>query len=333
MATLPRLENVLKSNDVEDLVNRYVHRTLAYLFVKSVFRTPITPNMITLSTIFLGFAAGCAFIWGTPTAMLFGGAGLWAAAILDGADGILARAKNLQSEFGRALDGSADGLVAFFTVFPAFYHIWVTRHNPYDLFLMVPALGLTIVHLAIYDFYKESYLRATRPGQGGEGRDADQIAETVQAARSQGPITQMAINHVLVPHLNRQKALINWLNPDGWRLSQLLDGDRQASEIYRKHNLGPMRLWALVSSAPHSYLMAICAMFDRLELYLYIRVFLMNGVFLVALIWQRYATCRTIEDLGEGDTRELSGARQSIPTLECCHANVNLPHRREGFAT
>ena len=169
MATLPRLGHLLKSNDVEDPVNRYVHRTLAYLFVRSVFRTPITPNMITLSTIILGFAAGCAFLWGTPAAMLAGGVGLWAASILDGADGILARAKNLQSEFGRALDGSADALVAVFTVFPAFYHVWVTRHNPYDLALMVPALGLTVVHLAMYDFYKESYLQGHPPGTGRRG--------------------------------------------------------------------------------------------------------------------------------------------------------------------
>ena len=314
MATLPRLDQVLKSNDVEDPVNRYLHRTLAYLFVKSVFRTPITPNMITVSTIVLGFAAGCAFIWGTPTAMLFGGLGLWAAAILDGADGILARAKNLQSEFGRALDGSADALVAIFTVFPAFYHIWVTRHNPYDLVLMVPVVGLTVVHLAMYDFYKESYLRATRTGQGGEGRDADQIAETVEAARSKGPITRMAINHVLVPHLKRQKALINWLNPAAWRLSQLLEGDGETAEIYRKYNLWPMRLWALVSLAPHSYLMAICAMADRLELYLYIRLFLMNGVFLVAVVWQRYATYKAVEELTGAGAIELSAARQSIAT-------------------
>jgi hypothetical protein len=33
----------------------------------------------------------------------------------------------------RALDGSADALVAVFTVFPAFYNIWVTYHNPYHL--------------------------------------------------------------------------------------------------------------------------------------------------------------------------------------------------------
>jgi hypothetical protein len=85
-APLPHFSSVLKSNDVEDPVNRYVHRTLAYLFVLSIFRTRITPNMITLSTVVVGLIAGCAFVWGTPIAMFVGGACLWAAAILDGAD-------------------------------------------------------------------------------------------------------------------------------------------------------------------------------------------------------------------------------------------------------
>ena len=312
MVPLPPFSSVVKSNDVEDPINRYVHRTLAYLFVGSIFRTPITPNMITLSTVVIGFAAGCAFIWGTPTAMLVGGAGLWAAAILDGADGILARAKNLQSEFGRALDGSADTLVAVFTVFPAFYHIWVTHHNPYHLALMLPALGFTVVHMDVYDFFKESYLRGTRPGRGGEGHDADEIAETVEAARSKGPIIRMAVKYALVPHLMRQKALIHWLDPDAWRLSQLLESDEQTAAIYRKANVWPMRLWALVSSAPHSYLMAICAMFNRLDVYLFIRVFVMNGIFLVAIIWQRHATCRTIEELEGSGALELSGTGKPL---------------------
>jgi len=314
MAALPAFRSVVKSNDVEDPVNRYVHRTLAYVFVWSIFRTRITPNMITLSTVVIGLIAGCAFIWGTPAAMFVGGACLWAAAILDGADGILARAKNLQSEFGRALDGSADALVAVFTVFPAFYHLWVTSHNPYYLALMLPAIGFTVMHHATYDFYKESYLRATRPGTGGEGHDADEISETVQAARQEGPIIRMAMTYFLVPHLIRQKALINWLNPEAWRLSQLLQSDEQTVEIYRKTNVWPMRLWALVSPAPHSYLMAICAMFDRLDIYLFIRVFVMNGIFLVAAIWQRRATSRTIEELAGVGPIELSGTGRPATT-------------------
>jgi hypothetical protein len=267
--------------------------------------------MITFSSVLVGLIAGCAFIWGTPTAMVVGGVCLWAAAILDGADGILARAKHLQSEFGRALDGAADALVAIFTVFPAFYHIWVTYHNPYHLVLMVPAVGLTLVHLVTYDFYKESYLQATRPGRGSEGHDADTIEETVQAARHEGPAIRMAIKLALVPHLKRQKAAVSWLNPDAWHLSQLLRSDDQTSEIYAKNNRWPMRLWALVSLAPHTYLMAICAMFDRLDLYLFIRVFLMNGIFLVTVIWQRHATCRTLEELTQLGAIEVRGTQQS----------------------
>jgi phosphatidylglycerophosphate synthase len=311
---LPPLRSVLKSGDVEDPVNRYVHRTLAYLFVKAIFRTRITPNMITLSTVIIGFSAGCAFIWGTPTAMFAGGVGIWVAAILDGADGILARAKNLHSEFGRALDGSADSIVAVFTVFPGFYHIWVTYHNPYHLALMVPAVGLTVVHHAVYDFYKESYLRATRPGKGAEGRDADEIGEIVEASLDKGPIVRIAVEHILVPHLKRQRAFLSWLDPKAWQLSKQLKADEQTADIYRNFNQGPMRLWALVSSAPHTYLMAICAMFDRLDIYLLIRVFVMNGIFLVAAIWQRHATSKTVEELAGVRAAKLSSAARPLTT-------------------
>jgi phosphatidylglycerophosphate synthase len=315
MHTPPPLRSVMKSNDVEDPVNRWVHRTLAYLFVRLIFPTSITPNMITLSTVFLGLIAGTAFILGTPAAMVVGGLCLWTAAILDGADGILARAKNLHSEFGRALDGSADSMVAVFTVFPAFYHVWVTYHNPWHLVLMAPALGFTIMHLALYDFYKESYLRATRPTEGSEGNDADHIGSTVQSSQEQGRIVRWAVRWILVPHLERQKALIHWLNPAAWTLSQRLQSDPRTARIYREENRGPMQLWALISLAPHSYLMAICAMLDRLDVYLYIRVFAMNGVFLVAALWQRYATQQTIERLAGATPSTRRDVSLGAPTL------------------
>ena len=302
-AAVPPLKTVLKSKDVEDPVNVYVHRTLAYAFVWSIFKTRLTPNMVTLLAIFLGVVAGAGFIWGTPTAMVVGGICLWASAILDGADGMLARAKNLHSEFGRALDGAADTIVAVCTVFPAFYHVWVTHHNPYHLVLVVPAILLTVVHLALYDFYKESFLRATRTGQS-EGRTGDEIAQLAKDAENKPRVVRMAVNQVLIPHMRRQKALIDLLNPEAWRLNELLDGSEQAAVIYRKFNLGPMRLWALVSLAPHNYLMAICAIADRLDIYLFIRLFVMNGIFLVAAIWQRRATSQTVEALSKTRTLE-----------------------------
>jgi hypothetical protein len=54
-----------------------------------------------------------------------------------------------------------------------------------------------------------------------------------------------------------------------------------------------MQLWALVSTAPHSYLMSICAICGRLDVYLWLRVILANAVFIWACLWQRLATQRT----------------------------------------
>jgi phosphatidylglycerophosphate synthase len=311
---MPPFRSVLKARAVEDPVNVYIERPLAYMFVRGLFRTPLTPNAVTLLAILCGVVAGVMFVWGVPEAMVAGGVLMWVSSILDGADGILARAKNLQSEFGRALDGAGDAIVAVFTVFPAFYHIWVTNHDPRQVVLMVVALALTIVHLVVYDFYKESYLRATQPGRGGDGQDADEIAETVEAAASEGPIIQMAMKYVLVPHLRRQKAIIHWLNPEAWRLRRRLRSEDQTAEIYGKANFWPMQLWALASLAPHNYLMAICAMLDRLDVYLFIRVFVINGIFLVAVIWQRRATCRTIERLAGVGAIEVSEAEQPCTT-------------------
>jgi len=55
-------------------------------------------------------------------------------------------------------------------------------------------------------------------------------------------------------------------------------------------------------------------MLDRLDVYLYIRVFLMNGIFLVAILWQRHATCKTIEELAGVGAIKVSGTERSFTT-------------------
>jgi hypothetical protein len=60
--------------------------------------------------------------------------------------------------------------------------------------------------------------------------------------------------------------------------------------------------------------MAICAMLNRLDVYLFIRVFVMNGIFLVAVIWQRYSTSRTIEELAGVGAIEVSGTGRPLTT-------------------
>lgn len=294
---LPPFETVLKSREVEDPVNLWVHRPLAYAIVALIYRTSITPNQITFVALMVGLIAGVLFLVGTKTAMVVGGICLWSSAILDGADGILARAKRMFSDVGRAIDGVADALVGVLTVFPAFYHLWVTQHQPLHLWLMPIAIGTTLFHVYLFDFYKEAFLQHTKLSWDGKPETLEIIQARVERLRREGaPWYARLTTQMYVGLVQNQIRTVSVLNPLARRHHLTFPVNEDSVRIYRKHNRGPMQLWALVSTAPHSYLMSICAMFDRLDVYLWLRVFGANGVFIIACIWQRIATKRTRAD-------------------------------------
>ncbi len=69
----------------------------------------------------------------------------------------------------------------------------------------------------------------------------------------------------------------------------------QSADTYRRHNRAPMALWISISLAPHSYLFAIAAMLDMLLPYIVLRLTLVNGVAVLALLMQRRASRLTVE--------------------------------------
>jgi phosphatidylglycerophosphate synthase len=291
--TMPPFREVIKSPEVEDPVNLYFNRPIAYAFVWAVRGTKITPNGVTLLSVIVGAMAGAAFLIGSKEAMIMGGALLWASAILDGADGILARAKNVQSPYGRAIDGLADSAVAVMTVLPAFYHLWVQHQSWFIVALMAPAVFFANVHMAIHDYFKESFLHHTRVGSGGEGEDPDIVAARVEEAKGVSRLAFVAMKIILAPYTARQFKLIRWIDPKADREGLRFCVTPESAELYRTAQVLPMRIWTILSTAPHAYLMAICAMFDRLDIYLYIRVFAMNAVMLLNIPIQRAATEKT----------------------------------------
>lgn len=293
---LPPFAQVLKSKDVEDPINLWVHRPLAYAFCKLIYRTPVTPNQVTLLAICLGLAAAACWVEGSRSAMIWGGALLWISAIMDGADGILARAKSMQSAFGRALDGTADMIVGLSTAAACLWHLFATGADWQFLLLGLIAIGTTGFHLNLYDFYKELHLRLTRLDRGGEGDDAERAAQLRQKAEHDHAPWYTRISMTFYADYNRfQERLLRTTNPLALRLMRGVARSTHSAALYRDVNRRPMRFWMAVSLAPHSYLFAIFGMFDRLDLYLWLRLTLMNVLALAALALQRKATHATVD--------------------------------------
>jgi phosphatidylglycerophosphate synthase len=295
---IPPYSSLIKSRDVEDPVNQLVHRPLAYLFVRLIYRTPMTPDQVTYLALIVGTIAGLCWFIGTTRLMIVGGILLWSSAILDGADGILARAKGIQSETGRAVDGWADAQVAVVTVAAAFYHVLATDLRFYYPVLMLLAVGTTIAHVYLYDFYREAYMHNTDPKWDGFPEsiaDVQALHEKAEAERAFWIVRWAMSSFVRVKKI--EIFLIGLTNPKAGQENLRFIVNEKTVDIYRRHNRAPMRLWMWVSTAPHSYLMAICGMFDRLDIYLWLRVVAANVIMIIALIWQHVATTRTRRDL------------------------------------
>jgi hypothetical protein len=65
-------------------------------------------------------------------------------------------------------------------------------------------------------------------------------------------------------------------------------------------------VWTAISLAPHTYLFAIFGMLDRLDVYLWTRLIGGNLLLVLAILWQRQASTRTLAALEEAGLAPVS---------------------------
>ena len=234
---------------------------------------------------------------------------LWASAILDGADGILARAKQQFSVVGRALDGSADLIVAALVAAAAAHHIWVKHHSVLLVAVIIPIVVTTVLQVHLYDYYKESFLLRTRPDWNGVPERIGDVHSRIAALeQSRAPWLHRRAMRLYLDLIVGQTRVIALTDPAGSREHLTFRVTPRSTADYRKFNLGPLRVWTAISLAPHSYLFAIFGMLDRLDLYVWVRLVGGNALFLLALAWQRRASTRTREALADAGLAPVPAA-------------------------
>ena len=96
---------IITSEEFFDLI---LFRPLAFVLVKGISSTRITPNQLTFVSILFFLAAGTFISTGSIDAVFAAGLFIGIGNVLDCADGQLARVNQSGSEFGRILDGIGD---------------------------------------------------------------------------------------------------------------------------------------------------------------------------------------------------------------------------------
>lgn len=163
----------LKSMDTEERFDLIFYRPIGYMWAKAARHLGITPNAITIVSIFVGAAAGALFypdnIWVNVAAALL----LMLADSLDSADGQLARMTGRYSRIGRILDGLSGDIW-----FAAIYVAICLRENatseffaahPWVIWVTAVVTGMChATQAAMADYYRQFHLFFVKGKAGSE---------------------------------------------------------------------------------------------------------------------------------------------------------------------
>lgn len=170
----------LKSADTEEHIDLAFYRPIGYAWACLARRLGVTPNAITIASIFLGIGAGVAFYFPNLGINVIGMLLLIWANSFDSADGQLARMTHNYSRIGRILDGMA-GDVWFATIYVAICLREVVtsdffmQHN-WVIWVMAVVTGLCHAkQAAMADYYRQFHLYFLKGEDGSELEQASHL--------------------------------------------------------------------------------------------------------------------------------------------------------------
>ena len=287
MADPYQYSSSVKSDRSDELVNTYVLRPIAGLLVRTLYRTPVTPNQVTIAAIIAGLVAAILYAGGTATTIAAAGLFITLKDLLDSADGQLARAKQLYSRRGRFLDSIGDFAVDA-AVFAALG--WTLQQSnalpvPW-VFAFLAFAGITL-RVSYHVFYQASFLHLKG------AYEKNRIIEEVTEVDLRGDQVALGLQRIFV-------VIYGWQDRLMLRLDTWCSGGG-SGEAFRHSWYGDttaLRLSGFLGFGTELLLLTVCSVLNELRLYIILNLALMNGIFVCSVLYRRFVLRRRISSSG-----------------------------------
>lgn len=276
----------LKSWDTENLIDRHFYRPLGYkiaLLLKSTF---ITPNAVTIFSIFVGVGACLLFypqnLWINMAGFLL----LVFANILDCVDGQLSRITGIKSEIGRILDGFC-GDIWFLT----FYTVMTLRLINFDgwgLWVIALAALSGFSHLnqaGMVDYYKTLHLHFLKGGKNSEFGSAEDIRTKAASLTWKKNFDKKFFLKLYYLYTKEQEGKTPKLRQYVDRMNQTYP-DGYPDEIinkFREKSLKQMPLLDALTFNSRSLIMLAALLLNLNWLYFAVEILIFNPLLIIAL--------------------------------------------------
>jgi len=164
------LNNSLKSSDTEEWWDLHFNRPIGFFWAKCAMKIHVTPNMITILSIFIGAIGGFLFYYNDLKTNIIGMLLLVLANTLDSADGQLARLTNNKTQLGRILDGLA-GDIWFIVIYLAlvFRLTLLEGYSTIGIWILAILAGVShVLAASMADYYRNIHLFFVKGKDGSE---------------------------------------------------------------------------------------------------------------------------------------------------------------------
>jgi hypothetical protein len=276
----------LKSWDTENWLDRHFYRPIGFKIALLLRFTSITPNAITIFSIFVGVGGCLLFYPNSLSANLIGFALLVFANILDCVDGQLARITGIKSEIGRILDGFC-GDLWFLTLYTVLT-LKLIHFEAWGWWTILIALLSAFSHFnqaGMIDYYKTLHLHFLKAGKNSEFENVASVQKRYQQMTWKGHAVSKFFTRLYffytknqerqTPQLTRYISRLNASYPDGYPEEQVV--------AFRKKSLKLMPLLDSMTFNARSIIILATILFNVPWLYFAVEILILNPMLMIAI--------------------------------------------------
>jgi len=281
MSWIKDYKKSLKMKEVEEIFDLILYRPLAFIFVKTIIRTNITPNHLTFAAIIMGIIAGCFYSQGIQNCFIAGGIFYLLFNVLDCSDGQLARLKKNGTHTGRIIDGIAD-YIAVISVFIGVGIGYAAKsENPAFWWTMLALAGLSnIIHSVLVDYYRNRFLDYVLERKNMFEEDLDDYKKEYEAVKNDKSkwLTKIIIR-IYLKYMEFQGSITA-------KKKDKKSFNTTPQEYFQK-NKTAIRIWVLLGPTSQITAMIVCTMFMRVDIFCWIMVAGFNAIAVTVWILQK----------------------------------------------
>jgi phosphatidylglycerophosphate synthase len=269
----------LKGVEVEEYLDLWIFRPIAFLLVKLLQRSPVTPNQLSLLGLGAGVAAGLLFARGDADASRYAALAYFVCNVLDCADGQLARLTGTKSFAGYILDGVIDHLSGI-AVFLGIGCGLMVEHPSRWIWLMLTLAALVCVGwwCAVVERKRLEWMQIVYQQHSGPEEELAAMQKQARRWKLEGIHRQdralivlyaafRALWRSTVPPVSHPRVLDQW-----------------STEQWARYNYPVLRMALLTGPTMHSACIVLAGLFHRLDLYVLSALVVGNGWGLVVLL-------------------------------------------------